>query len=88
MTRQLNTKTTRRDMLQLCACAGTLAVLPVATADPQTLQDPSIQLGYPLEPARLDTISKAVAQTLDQFQSVKALQIDPLIEPATVFRAK
>ncbi len=84
-----NRSTTRRGMLQLCATAGALAALPVETsaADIRTLQDPSVQLGYPIEPARLNTIAKAVAQTLDQFQSVRVLQIDPLVEPATVFRA-
>ncbi len=85
-----NRQTTRRGMLQLSASAGALAALPFETeaSNTQPLPDPVARLGYALEPARLNTIAKAIAQTLDQFESVRALQIDPLIEPATIFRAK
>ena len=84
----------RREMLTACATVGTLAVTSSSLGGlPKNGSNQTERLGIGLNKTKYDNniaadlVSKALAQTMDQFQTVKEIEIDPLIEPAVIFQA-
>ena len=85
----------RREMLAACATVGTLAItsnslggLPQNSSNKTTRPDISLSnLKYDDNNVTSDLVSKALAQTMDQFQTVREFEIDPLIDPAVIFQA-
>jgi len=85
----------RREMLTACATVGTLAItsnslggLPQNSSNKTTRPDISLSnLKYDDNNVTSDLVSKALAQTMDQFQTVREFEIDPLIDPAVIFQA-
>jgi len=86
---------TRRRVLQALAAAGItgpLALELVAQSRGQVsieaLRHASTVLGETFTPERLAIIEKALQRNLDQFQLVRDLVIDDLVEPAPIFNAR
>lgn len=86
---------TRRRVLQALAAlgiTGPLALDLVAQSrgrlSADTLKQASAVLGEDFSAERLAVIEKALGRNLDQFQVVRDLVIDDLVEPAPVFMAK
>jgi hypothetical protein len=82
----------RRRLLQVLAAAGITgraAVDLVAQArrpvSVDTLRHASAVLGETFTDARLEVIDAALRRNLDQFQIVRDLDIDDLVEPAPMF---
>jgi hypothetical protein len=86
---------TRRRMLQALTTigiTGPLALELVAQSRDRisvdTLRRASAVLGEEFSAERLAVIEKALQRNLDQFQMVRDLVIDDLVEPAPIFVAK
>lgn len=85
---------TRRQLLQLLAAAGIaapatadlLAAAPKISTD--ILRNAETILGEHFTDERLEVIDRALQRNLDQFQMVRDLVIDDLVEPAPIFMAK
>lgn len=84
----------RRRLLQLLAAAGitgpaALDVLAQARRPISTdiLRSASAVIGEQFTDDRLKVIETALQRNLDQFQIVRDLEIDDLVEPAPVFDA-
>lgn len=89
------TELTRRRLLQALAAVGItgplaldLAAQSRAHVSIDALKQASAVLGEEFTPERLAVIEKALQRNLDQFQAVRDLVIDDLVEPAPVFMAK
>lgn len=86
----------RRQLLQMLAVIGMTgsAAAEVAAQQPaprisvDTLRNAEAILGEQYTPERLQVIERALQRNLDQFQIVRDLQIDDLVEPAPIFMAK
>jgi hypothetical protein len=92
---QPNTAIGRRQLLRALAALGMTG--PAATAliaqsrtqiSADILRNAAAVLGEPFSEARLKVIEAALQRNLDQFQAVRDLDIDDLVEPAPVFNAK
>lgn len=86
---------TRRRLLQVLAglgITGPLALELVAQSrariSADTIKQASAVLGEEFSAERLAVIEKALARNLDQFQVVRELVIDDLVEPAPIFMAR
>ncbi len=86
---------TRRRLLQALAAMGVtgpLAAELVSQArtrlSPDILRQASAVLGEEFSAERLTVIEKALGRNLDQFQGVRDLVIDDLVEPAPIFTAR
>ena len=85
----------RRRLLQLLAAAG---ITGPAAADilaqgrksvsVDVLRNASAVLGEEFSEERLTVIQTALQRNLDQFQIVRDLEIDDLVEPAPIFNAR
>jgi hypothetical protein len=82
----------RRQLLQVLAAAGITgpaAVDLLAQArrpiSLDTIRDASSILGETFSDERLAVIDRALRRNLDQFQIVRDLDIDDLVEPAPMF---
>jgi hypothetical protein len=89
------TQLSRRRLLQVLTAvgvAGPLALELVAQSRGRTsaeaLRQAAAMLGEEFSPDRLAVIEKALQRNLDQFQVVRDLVIDDLVEPAPVFMAR
>ncbi|MGE0815837.1 MAG: AtzG-like protein [Vicinamibacterales bacterium] len=85
----------RRRLLQALAAAGVtgpLAARLAAQSGPrvtaETLRQAAALVGHELPPDRLAIVERALQRNLDQFQIVRDLVIDDLVEPAPVFLAR
>ncbi len=94
MVSRRNFSLSRREMLTACATAGTLAVTSSSLSGlPDNATNQAQSPGIGLKKSKYDnniatdSVSKALAQTLDQFQTVREIEIDPLIEPGVIFQA-
>ena len=85
----------RRHMLQLLAAMGITG--PIATEavaqsrkqiSPEILKTATALLDQDFDEERLKVIHTALQRNLDQFQIVRDLEIDDLVEPAAIFAAK
>ena len=86
---------TRRRVLMALATAGVagpFALQVLAQAGPlvsiDALRQASAILGDEFSPERLAVIEKALQRNLDQFQLVRDLVIDDLVEPGPTFLAR
>lgn len=86
---------TRRHMLQLLAAmgiSGPIAVEAVAQSrkqiSPEVLKTATALISQDFDEERLKVITTALQRNLDQFQIVRDLEIDDMVEPATIFLAK
>lgn len=86
---------TRRRLLQALAAVGitgplalNLAAQPHTRVSLDAIRQASAVLGEEFTPERLAVIEKALQRNLDQFQIVRDLVIDDLVEPAPVFLAR
>lgn len=86
---------TRRRVLQALAAAGITGPLALdlvaqsrGRVSIETLRQASSVLGEEFTPERLAVIEKALQRNLDQFQVVRDLAIDDLVEPAPLFNAR
>lgn len=86
---------TRRRLLQALAALGVTGPLALdlvaqsrgrVTAD--VINQASAVLGQTFSPERVAVIEKALQRNLDQFQVVRDLAIDDLVEPAPMFMAR
>lgn len=89
------TELTRRRLLQALAAAGIAGPLALdimaqsrARLSIDAIEQASAVLGQKFSPERLAVIEKALQRNLDQFQAVRDLVIDDLVEPAPVFMAR
>ena len=89
------TELTRRRLLQALAAAGIAGPLALdimaqshARLSINAIEQASVVLGQKFSPERLAVIEKALQRNLDQFQAVRDLVIDDLVEPAPVFMAR
>jgi len=88
------TRMTRRQMVRALAAAGLTGPAAVALAQgraqlsPDVLRGASAVIGRDFDPVRLKTIQTALQRNLDQFQIVRDLAIDDLVEPAPIFTAR
>ncbi|HEY2905566.1 MAG TPA: hypothetical protein VGJ29_06675 [Vicinamibacterales bacterium] len=87
-----NRALSRRQLLQVLAAAGITgpaAVDLLAQArrpiSLDTIRDASSILGETFSDERLAVIDRALRRNLDQFQIVRDLDIDDLVEPAPMF---
>src|SRR6266511_1549992 len=85
----------RRRLLQILAAAGIsgpAAVELIAQARKpisiDSLRGASAVLGEDFSDDRLKMIETALQRNLDQFQIVRDLEIDDLVEPAPIFNAR
>jgi hypothetical protein len=85
----------RRQLLQALVALGITAPAAadlLASGPPQTtvdtLRSAEVLLGEDYSPERLDIIQRALQRNLDEFQIVRDLVIDDLVEPAPIFMAK
>src|SRR5262245_42993365 len=85
----------RRELLRLLAAAGVTgpaAIDLVAQArqpiSADVLRSAAAVLGQEFTDERLKVIETALQRNLDQFQVVRDLEIDDLVEPAPVFAAR
>ncbi len=85
----------RRRLLQLLAAAGVTgpaAIDLIAQArkpiSPDILRGASAVLGEEFSDERLKVIDTALQRNLDQFQIVRDLEVDDLVEPAPIFTAR
>ncbi len=85
----------RRRLLQILAAAGIsgpAAVELIAQARKpisiDSLRGASAVLGEDFSNDRLKVIETALQRNLDQFQIVRDLEIDDLVEPAPIFNAR
>lgn len=83
---------TRRRLLQALTVAGVAAPFALdviaqarAQVSVDALRQASALLGQEFTPERLAIIEKALQRNLDQFQPVRDLVIDDLVEPAPMF---
>ncbi|MFN2446609.1 MAG: hypothetical protein ABR606_13620 [Vicinamibacterales bacterium] len=86
---------TRRRLLQALAAigiTGPLAAELVAQSSARVSVDSLVQasavLGEQFSAERIAVIEKALQRNLDQFQVVRDLVIDDLVEPAPIFTAR
>lgn len=89
------TQLSRRRLLQALTAAGVAGPLALelvaqsrGRASTEALRQASALLGEEFTPDRLAVIEKALQRNLDQFQVVRDLVIDDLVEPAPVFMAR
>ncbi len=75
----------RREMLTTCATIGTLAVTSSSLGG--LPDNGSSQAQRPDSNVTADLVSKALEQTMDQFQAVREFEIDTLIDPSVIFQA-
>lgn len=87
-----HTSLSRRRLLQVLAAAGITGPAAVdllsqarRSISPDTLRQASAILGESFSDERLAVIDTALRRNLDQFQIVRDLEIDDLVEPAPVF---
>lgn len=85
----------RRHLLQALVAAGVAAPLAAELAaqstgrvTAETLRQTSAMLGQELPADRLAIVEKALQRNFDQFQVVRDLVIDDLVEPAPTFLAR
>lgn len=85
----------RRQMLRLLAALGITgpAALEIAAQarkkiSPEVLGTATALLDQDFDEERLKVITAALQRNLDQFQIVRDLEIDDLVEPAPIFMAK
>ena len=93
--RSHTTSLSRRRLLQVLASAGITgraavdliaqARRPIST---DTLRQASAILGESFTDERLGVIETALRRNLDQFQIVRDLEIDDLVEPAPMFDSR
>jgi len=90
----LQSPLSRRQTLQIMAvlglsgsAAGELFAKEPAKISPQTLQVASALTDPGLGNQQLDVAARALERNLYQFQIVRELEIDDLIEPAPIFLA-
>jgi hypothetical protein len=90
-----STELTRRRLLQTLAALGVtgpLAVELVAQSrgkvTTEVINHAAAVLGQTFPPERVAVIEKALQRNLDQFQVVRDLVIDDLVEPAPMFMAR
>ena len=100
MTRKVNEKhkshdLSRRKILQLLAAfgiTGPAALELVAQSrkklSPEILKSANALIDQDFNDERIQVITAALQRNLDQFQVVRDLEIDDLIEPAPVFMAR
>ncbi len=85
---------TRRRLLQTLAGAGVAAPLAAdLLAQPPSISTDILRkaetvLGGHYSDERLEVINKALQRNLEQFQGVRDLVVDDLVEPAPIFTAK
>lgn len=86
---------TRRRLLQVLAAAGVTGPLALdlvaqsrAHVSVDTIERAAAVLGETFTPERLAVIEKALQRNLDQFQIVRDLVVDDLVEPAPMFLAR
>jgi hypothetical protein len=85
----------RRDLLRLLAAVGITGPaaidLVAQTRKPisaDVLRSASVVLGEDFTDGRLKVIETALQRNLDQFQIVRDLEIDDLVEPAPIFNPR
>jgi len=90
-----NAAITRRDLLRLLAAAGITGPAAIELAaqartpiSADILRSASAVLGEDFTDARLKVIETALQRNLDQFQAVRDLEIDDLVEPAPIFTSR
>jgi hypothetical protein len=93
--RKKKTTVSRRQMLQVLAALGITgpAALELAAqarkkVSPEILKTANALIDQDFSDERLKVIATALQRNLDQFQIVRDLEIDDLIEPAMIFMAK
>ena len=94
----MKTKTSRlsrRRILQMLAAAGITgpAALEIAAQarrqiSPEILKSANLLIDQNFDDERLRVITAALQRNLEQFQGVRDLVIDDMVEPAPVFAAK
>ncbi len=89
------TDLSRRRLLQTLAALGItgplaleLAAQPRAKLSADVITHASVVLGEEFTPQRVAVIEKALQRNLEQFQVVRDLVIDDLVEPAPMFMAR
>lgn len=89
------TDISRRRVLQALAALGItgplaleLAAQPRARLSADVIKHASVVLGEQFTPERVTVIEKALQRNLEQFQVVRDLVIDDLVEPAPMFMAR
>lgn len=79
-------------VLALLGASGTFASRLFSqarkTVTPDVLRSASALIDQDLSPDRLDVVAPALQRNLDQFQLVRELEIDDLVEPAPVLIAR
>jgi uncharacterized protein (DUF1501 family) len=85
----------RRQIVKLMAALGVSGPLALrvaaearSTISPDALKMATALLDQDFDEARLPVIATALQRNLDQFQVVRDLDIDDLVEPALLFRAE
>lgn len=83
----------RRKMLGLSLSASSLIAAKLASAEmpvvrEQKSKDTNGVIGHTPGPARGDQVRQSLQQALSQFQPVRDLELDQLVEPAFTFQAK
>ena len=86
---------TRRRILQLLAAAGVTGPAAIdllaqarRSVSTENLRQASAILGETFTDERLAVIQTALQRNLDQFQIVRDLEIDDLVEPAPMFDSR
>jgi len=93
---QRKQRVSRRKMLQLLAALGITGPAAVElaaqsrtrTLSPEILKTANAILDQQFSDDRLRIASAALQRNLEQFQMVRDLEIDDLIEPAPIFNAR
>ena len=82
----------RRQLLRLLAALGITgpAALQVAAqarkkVSPQALKAATAIIEHDFDDDRLELVSRALQRNLEQFQSIRDLELDDLLEPAIMF---
>ncbi len=85
----------RRQVMRLLAgigITGTAALSLAAQVEqrisPEMLRDATALLDQDFDDERLRVVTPALQSNLDQFEIIRELEIDDLVEPATLFLAR
>jgi hypothetical protein len=95
MKRKTNRQPSRREILRVLAGLGItgpaaleLAAQAKTKLSPELLKSANALVDRNFDDERLKIISAALQRNLDQFQMVRDLEIDDLVEPVPMFVAK
>ncbi len=85
----------RRQVMRLLAAIGVTGPAALGLAaqverriSPEMLRDATAMLDQDFDDERLRIVTPALQSNLDQFEIIRDLEIDDLVEPATLFLAR